>query len=79
MFALLKILLKVYKMCAQSTSLSIFPADAFLLKLVGIYVQQAEVTRKHMFKHIFAFFWCIYTNLSTFHHICKRFVEYRRK
>jgi len=41
-------------MCAQTASLSIFPADAFLLKLVGIDVQQAEVTRKHMFKHTFA-------------------------
>ena len=54
MFALFKILLKVHKMCAQTASLSIFPADAFLLKLVGIDVQQAEVTRKHMFKHTFA-------------------------
>jgi len=59
--------------------MAIFPADAFLLKVVGIDVQQAEVTRKHMFKHIFAFFWRIYTNLSTFHDVCKRFVEYRRK
>jgi len=41
-------------MCGQTASLSIFPADAFLLKLVGIDVQQAEVTRKHMFKHTFA-------------------------
>ena len=41
-------------MCAQIASLSIFPTDAFLLKLVGIDVQQAEVTRKHMFKHTFA-------------------------
>jgi len=56
MFALLKILLKVHEMCAQSASLSIFPTEAFLLKLVGIDVQQAEVTRKHMFKHMFAIF-----------------------
>jgi len=41
-------------MCAQTASLSIFPTDAFLLKLVGIDVQQAEATRKHMFKHTFA-------------------------
>jgi len=54
MFALLKILLKVHKECAQSASLSIFPTDAFLLKLVGIDVQQAEVTRMHMFKHTLA-------------------------
>jgi len=47
-------LLKVHKMCAQSASLSIFPTDAFILKLVGIDVQHAEVTRKHMFKHTFA-------------------------
>jgi len=41
-------------MCAQTASLSLFRTDAFLLKLVGIDVQQAEVTRKHMFKHTFA-------------------------
>jgi len=56
MFALFKILLKIRKMCAQTASLSIFPTVAFLLKLVGIDVQQAEVTRKHMFKYIFAIF-----------------------
>jgi len=56
MFALFKILLKVQKMCAQTASLLIFPTDAFLLNPVGIDVQQAEVTRKHMFKHIFAIF-----------------------
>ena len=44
MFALFKILLKIRKMCAQTASLSIFPTDAFLLKLVGIDVQQAGVT-----------------------------------
>jgi len=54
MFALLKILLEVYKMCAQSANLSIFPTDTFLLKLVGIDVQQVEATRKHMFEHMFA-------------------------
>ena len=52
----LKILLKIRKMCAQTASLSIFPTDAFLLKLVGIDVQQAGVTGKHMFKYIFAIF-----------------------
>jgi len=31
-----------------------FPTDAFLLKLIGIDVQQAEVTRKHIFESIFA-------------------------
>jgi len=31
-----------------------FPDDAFLLKLVGTAVQQSEVTRKHIFKRIFA-------------------------
>ena len=41
-------------MCAQTASLSIFPTDAFLLKLVGIDVQQAEVPRKPVFKHMFA-------------------------
>jgi len=54
MFALFKILFKIRKMCAQTASLSIFSTDAFLLKLVGIDVQQAEVTRKHMFEHTFA-------------------------
>jgi len=81
MFALFKILLKIRKMCAQSASLSIFPTDAFLLKLVGIDVQQAEVTGRNMFKHVFAIFgasW-FYTNLSTFHDVCKRFVRYRRR
>jgi len=56
MFALFKILLKIRKMCALTASLSIFPTDAFPLKLVGFDVQQAEVTGKHMFKHIFAIF-----------------------
>jgi len=32
----------------------IFPTEAFLQKLVGIDVQQAEVTRKHTFKPILA-------------------------
>jgi len=78
MFALFKILLKVHKMCAQTASLSIFPTDAFLLKLVGIDVQQAEVTRKHMFKHTFAISGTSKT-FSTFHDVCKRFVRYRRR
>jgi len=56
MFALFKILLKICKMCAQTASLFIFPTDAFLPKLVGIDVQQADVTGRHMFKHIFAIF-----------------------
>ena len=54
MLALFKILLKVRKMWAQTASSSIFPTDAFLLKLVGIALQQAEVTTKHTFKRIFA-------------------------
>ena len=54
MFALFNILLKARKMWGQTASSSIFPADAFLLKLVGIDVQQAEVTRKHILKRIFA-------------------------
>jgi len=54
MLALFKILLKVRKMWAQAASSSIFPTNAFLLKLVGTDVQQAEVTRKHIFKHISA-------------------------
>jgi len=54
MFALFKILLKVRKMWAQTASSSIFPTDAFLLKLIGIDVQQAEVTRKDAFKPILA-------------------------
>jgi len=54
MFALFKILLKVRKMWAQTASSSTDPTDAFLLKLVGVDVQQAEVTRKHTFKRIFA-------------------------
>jgi len=54
MFALFKILLKVRKMWAQTASSSIFPTNAFLLKLVGIDMQHAEVTRKHIFKRIFA-------------------------
>jgi len=58
-FALFKILVKVHKIFEQTSSLSIFPTDAFLLKLVGIDMQQAEVTTKHMFKHIFCNFWCI--------------------
>ena len=62
----------------QTTSLSIFPTDAFLLKLVGIDVQQAEVTRKHMFKHTFAISGTSKT-FSTFHDVCKRFVRYRRR
>ena len=33
---------------------TVFPTDAFLLKLVGIDVLQAEVTRQHVFKRIFA-------------------------
>ena len=65
-------------MCAQTASLSIFPTDAFLLKLVGIDVQQAEVTRKHMFKHTFAISSTSKT-FSTFHDVCKRFVRYRRR
>ena len=56
MFALFKILLKVRKMWAQTASSSIFPTGAFLLKLVGNDVQQAEVTRKHIFERIFAIF-----------------------
>jgi len=54
MFALFKILVKLCMMLAQTASSSIFPTDAFLLKLVGIDVQQAEVTRKHTFKSILA-------------------------
>ena len=56
MFSLFKILLKVRKMWEQTASSSIFPTDAFLLKLIGIDVQQAEGTRKHIFERIFAIF-----------------------
>ena len=66
-------------MCAQSASLSIFPTDAFLLKLVGIDVQQPDVTRKHMFKHTFAISCASITNFSSFHDVCKRLVGYRRR
>jgi len=45
---------KVRKIWAQTANFSIFLTDAFLLKLFRIDVQQAEVTKKHIFKHIFA-------------------------
>jgi len=45
---------KVRKIWGQTANLSKILADAFLLKLFGIDVQQAEFTKKHMFKHIFA-------------------------
>ena len=54
MLALFKILLKVCTMWAQTASSSIFPTDAFLLTLLGIDVQQAEVARKDTFKPILA-------------------------
>jgi len=66
MFALLKIVLKVYKMCAQSASLSIFPADAFLLKLVGLDVQQADVICSNTFLHFFGASMQIFLLFMTF-------------
>ena len=54
LFCFFKILLNICKMWAQTASSSTFPTDAFPLKLIGIDVQQAEVTRKHTFKPVLA-------------------------
>jgi len=73
MFSLFKILLKVCKMWAQTASSSTFPTDAFLLKLIGIDVQQAEGTRKHILERfeIYHQFYLTTTSMQTLWHLSR--------